>query len=356
MRGPVGGSATGRRWIARNVLFAEAQRRYDAARPARPARSRAAGTRGVHLAVPPPPRRRAVVRLPTQAAAVPHALVGRCGRTPRPTGSGRTGGPSRHCFEARVLVSQGSIRPDLTELVEPAVRALADAASSSSSPPAGRPGRPRTHVRRPAPCQRPVAKVVPYDQLLPHVSCFVTNGGYTGVTLALHHGVPLVQAGSPRRRPRSGPDPMDRRRREARHQPPELRRAPRGRPRARRRQVRRRRWTGSAEMAEHDAGREGADLLERLPARTMELCDDRPPPHARDPAHLAGRLLLVVANMEIDAPRPSTWPWRPSTPRECSRCSGPGRPPRPTPHGAGRARDSSCRSASLGHPPPTSRG
>ena len=26
-----------------------------------------------------------------------------------------------------------------------------------------------------------------------------------------------------------------------------------------------------AEMAEHDAGREGADLLERLPARTMEL-------------------------------------------------------------------------------------
>ena len=26
-----------------------------------------------------------------------------------------------------------------------------------------------------------------------------------------------------------------------------------------------------AEMAEHDAGREGADLLERLPARTKEL-------------------------------------------------------------------------------------
>ena len=36
---------------------------------------------------------------------------------------------------------------------------------------------------------------VPYDLLLPHVSTFVTNGGYTGVTLALAHGVPLVQAG-----------------------------------------------------------------------------------------------------------------------------------------------------------------
>ena len=32
--------------------------------------------------------------------------------------------------------------------------------------------------------------------MLPHVDAFVTNGGYTGVTLALAHGVPLVQVGS----------------------------------------------------------------------------------------------------------------------------------------------------------------
>jgi UDP:flavonoid glycosyltransferase YjiC (YdhE family) len=31
--------------------------------------------------------------------------------------------------------------------------------------------------------------------VLPHVRAFVTNGGYSGVTLALAHGVPLVQAG-----------------------------------------------------------------------------------------------------------------------------------------------------------------
>ena len=37
---------------------------------------------------------------------------------------------------------------------------------------------------------------MPYEQVLPHVDAFVTNGGYTGVTLALAHGVPLVQVGS----------------------------------------------------------------------------------------------------------------------------------------------------------------
>jgi UDP:flavonoid glycosyltransferase YjiC (YdhE family) len=41
-----------------------------------------------------------------------------------------------------------------------------------------------------------VSEFVPYDLLLPHVDVCVTNGGYTGVTTALHHGVPLVQAGS----------------------------------------------------------------------------------------------------------------------------------------------------------------
>lgn len=41
-----------------------------------------------------------------------------------------------------------------------------------------------------------VARWIPYEDALPHVDAFVTNGGYTGVTLALAHGVPLVQIGS----------------------------------------------------------------------------------------------------------------------------------------------------------------
>lgn len=42
-----------------------------------------------------------------------------------------------------------------------------------------------------------VAPFIPYDLLFRHAAVVVPNGGYTGVTLALAHGVPLVQAGTP---------------------------------------------------------------------------------------------------------------------------------------------------------------
>jgi UDP:flavonoid glycosyltransferase YjiC (YdhE family) len=96
-----------------------------------------------------------------------------------------------------VLVSQGTIRPDLTELVVPTVRALADqdvlvlVTTGQATP-----DRLSDSFGGPLPANVRVSRFVPYDLLLPHVACFVTNGGYTGVTLALHHGVPLVQAGT----------------------------------------------------------------------------------------------------------------------------------------------------------------
>ena len=34
-----------------------------------------------------------------------------------------------------------------------------------------------------------------YDAILPHARVFVTNGGWTGVLLALAHGVPVLQVG-----------------------------------------------------------------------------------------------------------------------------------------------------------------
>jgi UDP:flavonoid glycosyltransferase YjiC (YdhE family) len=111
-----------------------------------------------------------------------------------------------------------------------------------------------------------IAKFVPYDLLLPHVSCFVTNGGYTGVTLALHHGVPLVQAGTTEEKSeiaariawtgvgiklgtsRPKPDAVRRAVDKVLHD----------------RQYAAAAGRVQAEMAEHDAGREGADLLEQL--------------------------------------------------------------------------------------------
>lgn len=88
----------------------------------------------------------------------------------------------------RVLVSQGTLRSDLRELVLPAVRALADTDVQVLVTTGGASSTVPTAVR--------AAPWLPYERVLPHVAAFVTNGGYTGVTLALAHGVPLLQIGS----------------------------------------------------------------------------------------------------------------------------------------------------------------
>lgn len=165
-----------------------------------------------------------------------------------------------------VLVSQGSIRPDLDELVVPTVRALADTellvvVTTGQADPSD-----LERAYGTLPDNVVAAKFVPYDLLLPHVSCFVTNGGYTGVTLALHHGVPLVQAGTTEEKAeiaarihwtgvgirlgttRPEPAAIERGVHQVLGQPSYAAAA---------RRV-------QAEMAQHDAGREGADLLEQL--------------------------------------------------------------------------------------------
>lgn len=91
-----------------------------------------------------------------------------------------------------VHVTQGTVRTDPTELVLPTVQALADedvlvvvttggidTAALGELPP---------NVR--------TAAFVPYEALLARASAFVTNGGYIGTNLALHHGVPIVQVGN----------------------------------------------------------------------------------------------------------------------------------------------------------------
>lgn len=169
-----------------------------------------------------------------------------------------------------VLASQGSIRPDLTELLVPAVRGLADedalvvVATGQATPQdleAAHGG--------PLPANVRVERFVPYDEILSLAGVFVTNGGYTGVTLALAHGVPIVQAGTTEEKAeiaarihytgvgvrlgRIKPAPAAVRAgvRRVLDQPSYRAAAARVR----------------AEMSPHDAGREGADLLEEL-ART----------------------------------------------------------------------------------------
>lgn len=108
-----------------------------------------------------------------------------------------------------LLVSQGTLRPDLHELVLPTIRALADqdlqvvVTTGAAAVTDLRAGLGQALSADPA-ISDPMgadswlraARWIPYQEVLPHVDAFVTNGGYTGVTAALAHGVPLVQVGS----------------------------------------------------------------------------------------------------------------------------------------------------------------
>lgn len=97
-----------------------------------------------------------------------------------------------------VHVTQGTIdNHDLDRLIRPTLTALADVDALVVVSLGGRApselGEVPDNVR--------VASYLPYDRLLPHVSVFVTNGGYGGVQEALRAGVPLVVAGDTEDKP-----------------------------------------------------------------------------------------------------------------------------------------------------------
>lgn len=91
-----------------------------------------------------------------------------------------------------VHLTQGTIRADVDELARPVIDALASddvlvVVTTGRADP-GALGRLPGNVR--------ATRFVPYEALLSRASVFVTNGGYTGTTLALHHGVPVLQIGN----------------------------------------------------------------------------------------------------------------------------------------------------------------
>lgn len=100
-----------------------------------------------------------------------------------------------------VLVTQGTLATDPRELIGPTLRALADedvlVIATTGKPLAG----PEAMGLAAYPQNARVEPFVPYHALLPLTSAIVTNGGYGGVQLALHHGVPLVVAGGSEEKP-----------------------------------------------------------------------------------------------------------------------------------------------------------
>lgn len=91
-----------------------------------------------------------------------------------------------------ILVTQGTLATDPSELVEPALAALADRDALVIV----------TLDRALAvPSNARVAAYVPYQALLPYCRVMITNGGYGGVQMAIAHGVPLIIAGGSEEKP-----------------------------------------------------------------------------------------------------------------------------------------------------------
>jgi UDP:flavonoid glycosyltransferase YjiC (YdhE family) len=183
-----------------------------------------------------------------------------------------------------VHVTQGSIRSDMRELVAPTLRALAD---EDLLVVVTTGGVPRPELQRlfggPLPGNARISEFIPYDLLLPHVDVCVTNGGYTGVTTALHHGVPLVQAGSTEEKAEIGArvawSGVGVRIRSTTPRPHRLRSAVRSTLHDPAFRVAAQRM--GVELRRHDAAEEGAELLERLADTGRPVTDPVRPAHAR---------------------------------------------------------------------------
>lgn len=100
-----------------------------------------------------------------------------------------------------VHVTQGTVaNTDYDQAIGPTLRALADEEVLVVVATGGRP----VDTLPPLPANARAAEYLPYDELLPRTSVFVTNGGYGGVQYALRYGVPIVATGGKEDKPEVG--------------------------------------------------------------------------------------------------------------------------------------------------------
>ena len=92
-----------------------------------------------------------------------------------------------------VLVTQGTIaNEDSSQLIEPVLTGLG---GEDVLLVVANGGRDLAGISAPIPPNAIVERFIPFDEILPRVDVFVTNGGYGGVNQALSMGVPVVVAG-----------------------------------------------------------------------------------------------------------------------------------------------------------------
>lgn len=94
-----------------------------------------------------------------------------------------------------VFVCQGTLAVDYTDLIIPTVAALKDRPNTIVVVVLGIKGStlPEGTV---VPDNVRVADYIPFDELLPHCSVFITNGGYGAFQHAISNGIPIVCAGA----------------------------------------------------------------------------------------------------------------------------------------------------------------
>lgn len=103
-----------------------------------------------------------------------------------------------HTTQPVVLVTQGTIATETQQLIAPTLQALAD---EDVLVVATTGGKNTDELKMNLPNNARITSFIPFTQLMPHVSVYVTNGGYGGVTIALSHGVPIVSGGQTEDKP-----------------------------------------------------------------------------------------------------------------------------------------------------------
>jgi UDP:flavonoid glycosyltransferase YjiC (YdhE family) len=100
-----------------------------------------------------------------------------------------------------IHVTQGTVADtDYQQVIAPTLRALADEDVLVVVSTGGRP----LDTLPALPPNARAATFLPYDELLPLTSVYVTNGGYGGVQYALRYGVPIVATGGKEDKPEVG--------------------------------------------------------------------------------------------------------------------------------------------------------
>lgn len=92
-----------------------------------------------------------------------------------------------------VLVTQGTVEKDVSKLLIPAIEAFRDS-NTLVIVTTGHSQTAELRERFPWPNVL-IEDFIPFDQVMPHVQLYVSNGGYGGVMQAIQHGLPMLVAG-----------------------------------------------------------------------------------------------------------------------------------------------------------------